>query len=101
MQLGAKNFASSKATCLHSLEWRLSCNGESRPFDSNIVPLLEVAAIVKTLHQHLWGAHDYALHCPRAAPFDGVVSCTYHHWSQMISRNRSEVGQAVLSATCI
>ena len=93
MQLGAKNFASSKATCLHF-------NAESRPFDSNIVPLVEVAAIVKTLHQHLWGADDYALHCPRAAPFHGVVSCTYLHWSQMISTNRSDVEQAVLSATC-
>jgi len=43
---------------------------------------------VEALHQHLWGSHDYALHCPRAAPFAGVLSCTYHHWSKPFSRNR-------------
>jgi len=43
---------------------------------------------VEALHQHLWGSHDYALHCPRAAPFARVVSCTYHHWSKPFSRNR-------------
>ncbi len=25
------------------------------------------------------GIHDYALHCPRAAPTIGAVACTYHH----------------------
>jgi len=36
---------------------------DSRTFDTNIVFFLEVAAIVKALHQHLWGAHDYSVHC--------------------------------------
>ena len=43
------------------------------------LPVLNVGAIEKALRQHLGGTHDYALHCPRAAPFVGVVKCTYHH----------------------
>jgi len=37
---------------------------------------------------HLDGTHDYALHCPRAAPTVGVVACTYHHWFKPFSRHR-------------
>ncbi|DBB00242.1 TPA: hypothetical protein ACH3X1_014071 [Trebouxia sp. C0004] len=43
------------------------------PFDSGTIPVLEVGTIVEALRQHLGGTHDYALHCPRAAPSVGVV----------------------------
>ncbi len=40
-------------------------------------PILEVGTIVEALRLHLGSTHDYALHCPRAAPSIGVVACTY------------------------
>jgi len=70
-----KNFSGSIATCLQSV-------GQPMPHDRGVIPVLEVGAIVKGLRQHLDGTHDYALHCPRAAPTVGVVACTYHHWFQ-------------------
>ena len=42
-------------------------------------PVLEIGTIVTALRQYLGGTHDYALHCPRAAPSVGVVACMYHH----------------------
>ena len=42
--------------------------------DSDFVHDMEVAAIVEALRQHLGGTHDYALHCPAAAPTTGVVA---------------------------
>ena len=68
---GAKNFSSSIATCLQSV-------GHSMPRDSDVVPIMEVAAVIEALREHLCGIHSHALHCPRAAPSAGVVSCTYH-----------------------
>ena len=58
------------------------------PFDRDGVPILEVSTIIEALRQHLGGTHDYALHCPRAAPSVGVVACTYHHWFRPFSRHR-------------
>ena len=49
------------------------------PLDRGAVPVLEVGTIVEALRQHLGGTHDYALHCPRAAPSVGLVACTYYH----------------------
>ena len=49
------------------------------PRNMDAIPVLNVGAIEKALRQHLGGTHDYALHCPRAAPFVGVGKCTYHH----------------------
>ncbi|DBA76156.1 TPA: hypothetical protein ACH3X1_009889 [Trebouxia sp. C0004] len=34
------------------------------------------------------GTHDYALHCPKAAPSVGLVACTYHHWFRPFSQHR-------------
>ncbi|DBA94797.1 TPA: hypothetical protein ACH3X1_002341 [Trebouxia sp. C0004] len=48
--------------------------GQPMPHDGGVICVLEVAAIVKGLRQHLDGSHDYTLHCPRAAPT--VVACT-------------------------
>ncbi len=65
---GAKYFSGSTATCLQSV-------GQPVPSDTGAIHVLKVGAIEKALRQHLGGTHDYALHCPRAAPF---VKCTYH-----------------------
>ena len=45
---GAKNFSSSIATCLQSV-------GHSMPRDSDVVPVMEVAAIIEALRGHLCG----------------------------------------------
>ena len=47
------------------------------PCDGDVVPVTEIA---DALHEHLRGTHSHALHCPRAAPSAGVVSCISHHW---------------------
>ena len=54
--------------------------GHSMPSDSGIVPVMEVNAIIEALREHLQGTHSHALHCPRASPSAGIVSCTYHQW---------------------
>ncbi len=77
---GAKNFSGSIATCLQSV-------GQPMPFGRDGVPILEVSTIIEAMRQHLGGTHDYALHCPRAAPSVGVVACTYHHWFRPFSRH--------------
>ena len=65
-----------KAGCLQSV-------GQTMPRDRVIIPVLKVG-----LRQHFCGTHDYALHCPRAAPAVGVVACTYHHWLEPFSQHR-------------
>ena len=54
------------------------------PHDSNVVPVMHVAAIIEALHEHLRGTHSYA----RAALPAGVVSCFYHHWLRPLSKRR-------------
>jgi len=78
---GAKNFSGSTAACLQSV-------GQPMPHDRGVNPVLEVGTIVIALRQRLGGTHDYALHCPRAAPTVGVVACTYHHWFRPFSQHR-------------
>ena len=75
---GAKNFSSFIAICLQSV-------GHSLPRDSGVVPIMEVAAVIAALREHLGGTHSHALHCPRAAPSAGVVSCTYHHGLDLLA----------------
>ena len=58
------------------------------PLDRGAVPVLEVGTIVEALRQHLCGTHDYALHCPRAAPSVGLVACTYYHLIGPFSQHR-------------
>ena len=57
---------------------------------SVLMPLWKLLwhAISEALRAHLRGTHSYALHCPRAAPSAGVVSCTYHHWFKPFSQRR-------------
>ena len=52
---GAKIFSSSIATCLQS-------DGHSMPRDSDVVPLMEVAAVIETLRKHLHSTHNHALY---------------------------------------
>jgi len=78
---GAKNFSGSIAACLQSV-------GQPMPLDRGAIPVLEVDTVVEALRQHLGGTHDYALHCPRAAPSVGVVAWTYHHWFRPLSQHR-------------
>ena len=56
---------------LHS--YLLAVHWQPMRHDSDVVPDMEVAAKVEALRQHLGSTHDYALHCPRAAPTTGVV----------------------------
>ena len=58
------------------------------PRDSDVVPIMEVAAVIEALREHLCGTHSHALHCPRAAPSAGIVSCTCHHWFRPFSKRR-------------
>ena len=58
------------------------------PRDSDVVPIMEVAPITEALREHLCGTHSHALHCPRAAPSAGVVSCIYPHWFRPFSKRR-------------
>ena len=70
------------------------------PHDRGVIPGLEVDAIVvKGLRQLLDGAHDYALHCPRAAP-TGVVAHTYHHCFQPFSQHRGYCQLPVSVGAC-
>ena len=78
---GAKNSSGSVATCLQFV-------GHSMPRDSHVVPFMEVAVIVEALRKNLCGADIHGLHCFRAAPSAGVVSCTYHHWLKPFSERR-------------
>ena len=43
--------------------------------NSGVVPILEIDAIIKPLRKQLKGIHSHVLHCHRAAPSAGVVSC--------------------------
>ena len=43
----------------------------------DVVPLLDVEGVVEALTGHLQGTGSGSLDCPRAAPTQGVVSCTY------------------------
>ena len=56
--------------------------------DTATISMLDVPAIMELLLQDLQGGNAFELHCPRAAPSVGVVSCTYHQWFRPYSRRR-------------
>ncbi len=58
------------------------------PRDNGVASTHDVRVVIALLQQHLQGTHDFDLYCPRVAPSDGVVSCTYHHWFMPYSRRR-------------
>ena len=82
---GATNCSSSIATCLQAVGHSMRM-----PSDSGVIPIMEVDAIIEALCKHLQGIRtaSHALHCPRAAPSAGIVSCTYHHWFRPVGQHR-------------
>ena len=54
----------------------------------DVVPLLDVTGVVEALTGHLQGTGSGSLYCPRAAPTQGVVSCTYQQWFKPYSPRR-------------
>ena len=47
---------------------------------SSVIPILDVDNIVGDLTEQLQGMGSGALYCPRVAPTQGVVSCTYEQF---------------------
>ena len=45
-------------------------------------------SVVEALTGHLQGTGSGSLYCPRAAPTQGVVSCTYEQWFKPYSPRR-------------
>ena len=80
-QGGACNMASSLAACLRSV-------GLEMPRVHDVVPLLDVEGVVEALAGHLQGIGSGSLYCPRAAPTQVVVSCTYEQWFKPYSPRR-------------
>ena len=80
-QGGACSMASLLAAYLHSV-------GFEMPRVHDVVPLLDVDGVVEALTAHLQGTGSGSLYCPRAAPTQGVVSCTYEKWFKPYSPHR-------------
>ena len=80
-QGGACNMASSLASCLHSV-------GFDMPRVHDVVPLLDVDGVVEALTVRLQSTGSAGLYCPRVAPTQGVVSCTYQQWFRPFSMRR-------------
>ncbi len=80
-QGGACNMASSLASCLQSV-------GFDMPRVCDVVPLLDVDGVVESLTVTLQATGDSASFCPRQAPTQGVVSCTYEQWFRPYSARR-------------
>ena len=70
------------------------------PCDSGSVPIMEVAAIIEALREHLQGTHSHTLHCPRAATSVGFVTCTYYQWFRPFSKRR-QYYQVPVSGRCM
>ena len=71
------------AACLHSV-------GFEMPHGHGVVPLLGVDGVVEALTGRLQGTDSGSLYCPRAAPTQGVLSCTYEQctWFKPCSPRR-------------
>ena len=80
-QGGACNMAGSLATCLHTVGFEMQ-----RVTD--LVPLLDVDGIVDALTEPLTRVGSGNVYCPRVAPSQGVVSCTYEQWFRPFSPRR-------------
>ena len=74
-QEGTCNLANPLSACLHSV-------GFEMPRDTvhDVVPLLDVDGVVEALTARLHSTGSGSLYFPRAAPTQGVVSCTYEQW---------------------
>ena len=74
-----RNFSSSVSEGLAAVGYHMSR-------DTNVISMLDVPAIVDLLQQDSQGNDGSGLHCPMAAPFAGVSTCTYHQWFQPYSK---------------
>ena len=79
--VGAFNFSSSVAACLHQV-------GVSMPHDIHRVPALNVPVVIDALRVDVQGLDAVALCCPRQAPSFDVVRYTYTRWLQPVSTRR-------------
>ena len=78
---GACNMANSLTACWHSVGFEMPCVHD-------VVPLLDVDGVVEALTARLQSTGSGTLYCPRAAPTQGVVSCTYEQWFKPYSPRR-------------
>ncbi|KAL3147746.1 hypothetical protein ABBQ32_14171 [Trebouxia sp. C0010 RCD-2024] len=73
--------ASSLASCLQSV-------GLDMPHVCDVVPLFNVHNVVESLTVSFQATGNSALFCPRQAPTQGVVSCTYEQWFRPYNARR-------------
>ena len=71
----------SLAACLHSVGFEV-------PGVHDVVALLDVDGVVEALTARLQSTGSGCLYCPRAAPTQGIVSCTYEQWFKPYSPRR-------------
>ena len=72
------NMAGSLAACLQTVGFEMPCV-------SDVVPLLDVDGVVDALTGRLTCVGLGSVYCPRVAPSQGVVSCTYEQWFRPFS----------------
>ena len=85
--------ANSLAACLHLV-------GFEMPRVHDVVPLSEVDGVVEALTARLQSTGSGSLYCPRAAPTQGVVSCTYEQWYKPYSPRRRCCRFVFLGGAC-
>ena len=88
--------ASSLAACLHSV-------GFEMPHMHDVVPLLDVDVLWKALTECLQNTGSVSLYIQyitRAAPTQGIVSCTYEHCLSLTAHVGGIVSFLFLGGTC-
>ena len=70
------------------------------PLVHDVVPLLDVDGTVEALAERLQSTGFGSLYCPRAAPTQGVVSCTYEQWSSLTAHVGGIVSFLSLRGAC-
>ena len=73
--------ANSLAACLRSVGFEMPCVHD-------VVPLLHVDGVVEAPTARLQSTGSGSLYCPRAAPAQGVLSCTYEQLCKPYSPRR-------------
>ena len=73
--------AGSLAACLQTVGFEMPCV-------TDVVPLLDVDGVVDALTGRLTCVGPGSVYCPRVAPSQGVVSCTYEQWFRPFSPRR-------------
>ena len=73
--------ANSLAACLQSV-------GFEMPRVHDVAPLLDVDGVVEALTARLQSTGSGRLHCPCAAPTQGVVACPFEQWFKPYSPHK-------------